>query len=90
MLFSQFPNIICVATIRDRFADRLIGPGVHDFDRPSGTGPLRTGTQALRAWLLSACPSGTVGAIKHPKSALTSRHSGQTLFVREIHGSMVL
>jgi hypothetical protein len=32
----------------------------HDFDRPSGTGPLCfDGTQALRAWLRSACPSGT-------------------------------
>jgi hypothetical protein len=33
----------------------------HDFDRPSGTGPLCTATQALRAWLRSACPSGTGG-----------------------------
>ncbi len=31
----------------------------NDFDRPSGTGPLCIATQALRAWLLSACPSGT-------------------------------
>jgi hypothetical protein len=31
----------------------------HDFDRPSGTGPLYIVAQALRAWLLSACPSGT-------------------------------
>src|ERR1700726_562900 len=31
----------------------------HDFDRPSGTGALCIATQALRAWLLSACPSGT-------------------------------
>ena len=29
------------------------------FDRPSGTAPLFIATQALRAWLLSACPSGT-------------------------------
>ena len=31
----------------------------HDFDRPSGTEPVYVDTQALRAWLLSACPSGT-------------------------------
>ena len=31
----------------------------NDFDRPSGTGPLCIDTQALRAWLLSVCPSGT-------------------------------
>jgi hypothetical protein len=31
----------------------------HDFDRPSGTGALCIATQALRAWLLSACPSRT-------------------------------
>jgi hypothetical protein len=31
----------------------------NDFDRPSGTGPLCIANQALRAWLLSACPSGT-------------------------------
>ena len=30
-----------------------------DFDRPSGTEPLCIAPQALRAWLLSACPSGT-------------------------------
>ena len=31
----------------------------NDFDRLSGTGSLCIATQALRAWLLSACPSGT-------------------------------
>ena len=31
----------------------------NDFSRPSGTGPLYVDTQALRAWLLSTCPSGT-------------------------------
>src|SRR5271165_7324888 len=31
----------------------------NDFDRPSGTGPLCIDTKALRAWLLSACPSET-------------------------------
>jgi hypothetical protein len=31
----------------------------NDFNRPSGTGPLCIATQALRTWLLSACPSGT-------------------------------
>src|SRR5580700_7329969 len=31
----------------------------HDFDRPSGTGAFCIATQVLRAWLLSACPSGT-------------------------------
>ncbi|HSZ78523.1 MAG TPA: hypothetical protein VK775_14050 [Chthoniobacterales bacterium] len=30
----------------------------NDFNRPSGTG-LCIDTQALRAWLRSACPSGT-------------------------------
>jgi hypothetical protein len=29
------------------------------FGRLSGTGALCTAIQALRAWLLSACPSGT-------------------------------
>jgi hypothetical protein len=29
------------------------------INRPSGTGALCIATQALRAWLLSACPSGT-------------------------------
>ena len=29
------------------------------FGRPSGTEPLYVDTQALRAWLLSTCPSGT-------------------------------
>jgi hypothetical protein len=33
----------------------------NDFDRPSGTGALCIATQALRAWLRSACPSGTKG-----------------------------
>src|SRR5271165_7225105 len=43
-------------------------PGTdNDFDRPSGTGPLCIATQALRAWLLSACPSGTKAT--HPSSA---------------------
>jgi hypothetical protein len=31
----------------------------YDFDRPSGTESLYVDTQALRAWLLSACPSKT-------------------------------
>ena len=32
----------------------------NDFDRPSGTAvSLCIAIQALRAWLLSACPSGT-------------------------------
>jgi hypothetical protein len=31
----------------------------HDFDRPSGTGALCIAIQALRAWLLSDCSSGT-------------------------------
>ena len=31
----------------------------NDFDRLSGTGSLCIATQALHAWLLSACPSGT-------------------------------
>ena len=31
----------------------------NDFDRPSVTGALYVAIQALRAWLLSRCPSGT-------------------------------
>jgi hypothetical protein len=40
------------------FDDNICGTD-NDFDRPSGTGPLCIATQALRAWLRSACPSGT-------------------------------
>jgi hypothetical protein len=40
------------------FDDNICGTD-HDFDRPSGTGPFCIATQALRACLLSACPSGT-------------------------------
>jgi hypothetical protein len=37
----------------------IVGLDPPDFDRPSGTGALCIATQALRAWLLSPCPSGT-------------------------------
>ena len=40
------------------FDDKIYGTD-NDFNRPSGTGPLCIDTQALRAWLRSACPSGT-------------------------------
>jgi hypothetical protein len=40
------------------FDDNICGTD-NDFDRPSGTGPLCIATRALRAWLRSACPSGT-------------------------------
>ena len=43
----------------------------NDFDRPSGTGPLCIATQALRAWLLAACPSGTKAI--HPSKRLALR-----------------
>jgi hypothetical protein len=36
-----------------------VGDKMTFFDRPFGTGPLCISTQALRAWLLSGCPSGT-------------------------------
>jgi hypothetical protein len=29
------------------------------FNRPAGTGLFSSSSQALRAWLLSCCPSGT-------------------------------
>jgi hypothetical protein len=58
---------------------RLLMPGLssdnknrwtdNDFNRPSGTGPLCIDTQALRTWLLSACPSGTK-AIEVPQIIL--------------------
>src|SRR5271163_3869187 len=58
----------------------------HDFDRPSGTGPFCIDTQALRAWLRSACPSGTrhevpgimrkmPNIIGHPQLVLLSPYS---------------
>jgi hypothetical protein len=47
----------------------FLSPGTeNDFDRPSGTGPLCIVTQALCAWLRSACPSGTKAI--HPSKCL--------------------
>jgi hypothetical protein len=46
-----------------RFDDK-ISETDNDFGRPSGTGPLYIATQALRTWLLSACPSGTKASIE--------------------------
>src|ERR1700759_3010515 len=45
----------------------------HDFDRPSGTGSLYIATQALRAWLRSACPSGTKALRPSKDLALSQR-----------------
>src|ERR1700760_4790716 len=47
----------------------------HDFDRPSGTGSLYIATQALRAWLRSACPSGTKALRPSKDLALSQRLS---------------
>src|SRR6476659_4631681 len=41
------------------------------FDRPSGTEPLSIVTQALRTWLLSACPSGTILTGDRPSAGCT-------------------
>jgi hypothetical protein len=56
-------------SIRRAVAWLMPGPGFpdnqylwakgNDFDRPSGTGALCIAAQALRAWLLACCPSGT-------------------------------
>jgi hypothetical protein len=53
-----------------RFEDKYLD---HDFDRPSGTRPLWIATQALRAWLLSACPSGTKAIRPSKGLALSQR-----------------
>jgi hypothetical protein len=40
----------------------------NDFDRPSRDGALWVATQVLRAWLRSACPSGTK-PFAHPRAS---------------------
>ena len=51
----------------------------HDFDRPSGTGPFCIDIQALRAWLRSACPSGTkaIRLSKHLTIILVSAYGSK-------------
>jgi hypothetical protein len=52
-------NIIGRGFFKRSGSTTVISRTDHGFDRPSGTGPLCIFTQALRARLLSCCPSGT-------------------------------
>jgi hypothetical protein len=45
--------------LRQNYPKPCFAPFGTDNDRPPGTGTLYIATQALGAWLRSACPSGT-------------------------------
>jgi hypothetical protein len=52
-------DALSLAHARAQFRRQISVGTDDDFSRPSGTGPFYIATQAHRAWLLSACPSGT-------------------------------